>query len=80
MLRQNKKSHGKIKRPRQNHGSHGKTKKLRQNKNLAAKKARANTVWGFIHEYFTILITSVPLCKKNYITAFNYREHVQVVI
>ena len=92
MLRQNKKSHGKIK----SHGktkkttakqkSCGKTKKARQNKKAAAKsksrgkKTRANTVWSFIHEYFTIFITSIPLCKKNYITVFNYREHEQVII
>ena len=73
MLRQNKNAAAKQK-------IHGKTKKLRQNKNLAAKIARANTARSFIHEYFTIFITSVPLCKKNYITAFNYREHEHVVI
>ena len=84
--RQSKKATAKLKKTRQNKKTvakqkrHGKTKKLRQNKNLASKKARANTVWSFIHEYFTIFITSVPLCKKNYITAFNYREHEQVVI
>ena len=61
-------------------------KKLRQNKKATAKQkgygktkiSRQNGKSG--RKCFIIFITSVALCKENYITAFNYCENEQMVI
>ena len=72
-LRQNKKSYSKTKKPRQNKKDTAKQKSCSK---IKISQQNGKSGW----KYFTIFITSVALRKKNYITAFNYREHEQVVI
>ena len=67
-----------MKRLRQNKKSYSKTKKRRQNKKDTAKQKSCSKIK--ISQQNGKSSTSVALCKKNYITAFNYREHELVVI
>lgn len=48
---------------------------------LYVKIESQHSLWTFMYDCFTMFITSGTLLyQKTYVTAFNYREHGQVVI